>query len=111
MPSPKYLIYLAVPIILAIAFFVIKEKDDQAAFNACVDNSESLRVAIIDYKTKNQDFPNSLEQIDQNLICGKRLLRPPLIRYEKLDGDFILSFSDAFVTFKGSAEEPMTAFK
>ena len=111
MPIHKYLLYLIVPAILAVAFFVIKEKDDQAAFNSCVDKSESLRLAIIDFKKTNTDFPNSLKQLDPNLICGQRWLREPLVRYEKLDGDFILSFSDRFVTFKGSAEEPMTAFK
>lgn len=111
MPKSKYILYSVILVVLLIALYVLKNKNEQDAFNSCVDNAETLRLAILDYRKTNPDYPDSLTQLDQSLMCGQRLFRAPLIRYEKLDGDFLLSFSDKFVTFKGSAEEPMTAFK
>ena len=103
-----------VVVLVAIVFTYIGYRFGSAefsnAYNDCVQRAEQTRLAILAFHSKQGRFPSTIDEADLN-TCGRRIFRPQLLSYTPKGNDFELSFSDSFVTWRGSKSEPMEARK
>jgi hypothetical protein len=74
------------------------------AFEQCVERGESVRGALGKYRTSAGEYPNSLTQLEDVAIPGRRLLRPGLMEYSRVDDGYRLSFADGVATISATDE-------
>lgn len=85
-------------------------RSHSAAFNECVDHGERVRDYLADYKRHSGDFPESLAQLGRGLPC-QLVLPPQLLRYERTDTGYTLTFRDWLVSHIATESQPFTAIK
>ena len=74
------------------------------AFARCVERGESVREALDEYRGSTGEFPRDLDQLTDVAIPGRRVLRPDLMEYARVNGGYRLTFSDAAVTMSATHE-------
>ena len=74
------------------------------AFDQCVERGESVREALDGYRTSAGEYPESLTRLAGVPIPGRRLLRPDLMEYRRLDDGYRLGFSDAVTAMSATDE-------
>ena len=74
------------------------------AFDQCVERGEEVREALEGVRTSSGEYPQSLARLADVSIPGRRLLRPDLMEYDRVDGGYRLTFSDAVTTMSATHE-------
>jgi hypothetical protein len=99
-------------VLLCVAYlgYVYGSKEQGVAYNDCVERSEIIRQNIVDFQKQNGRFPDDLSEI-KIALCGRRILRPPLLDYRKTESGFELVFSDWLMSWVGTEVDPMLARK
>lgn len=80
------------------------------AFNECVEQGESVRVALANHKARRGVYPATLGELDMRLP-GRLLLPPHLLRYAPTPAGYRLEFSDFLVSHAATESEPFAAHK
>lgn len=95
---------------LWMAAFMAGQDSAGDAFNGCIANGETVRLALAAYTRQHGVYPATLAELPGPLPC-ERLLRPSLLHYRLTDGGYELSFGDALVLFMASESEAFEARK
>jgi hypothetical protein len=74
------------------------------AFDQCVERGEEVREALERVRTSSGEYPESLARLADVSIPGRRLLRPDLMEYGRVDDGYRLTFSDAVTTMSATHE-------
>jgi hypothetical protein len=76
----------------------------ERAFEQCVARGETVREALDRHRRSTGEYPESLARLPDGAIPGRRLLRPDLMIYRKVDGGYQLTFADAAATVSATHE-------
>lgn len=95
---------------LWLAAFMAGQHSAGDAFNGCITNGETVRLALAVYFKQHGTYPVTLAKLPGPLPC-ERLLQPSLLHYRLTDGGYELSFGDAMVLFVASESEAFDARK
>jgi len=95
---------------LWLAAFMAGQHSAGDAFNDCVANGETVRLALAVYVKQHGTYPVTLAELPGPLPC-ERLLRPSLLHYRLTNGGYELGFGDAMVQFMASESEVFEARK
>ena len=79
------------------------------AFNQCVEQAETVRLALADYHQARGYFPAALEDLPMELPCKPRF-GSTLLRYTQTQVGYQLSFG-SFVTHSASESDEFSAHK
>lgn len=77
----------------------------ERAFDRCVARGETVREALDRHRGSTGEYPESLTQLGDVAIPGRRLLRPDLMEYRRVDGGYQLSFADAVASMSATHEQ------
>ncbi len=92
------------------AAFSIGSQSFGRAFEECMAKGEGIRVLLSEYHDKKSTYPESLDQVLEESICD-RMLRPTILKYQRTNGGYHLSFGDWFVEHTATEAEPFMARK
>lgn len=80
-----------------------------SAFNQCIEQAESVRQALADFRQSRGHFPAALTDLAMDLPCKPRF-GSTLLRYAKTPAGYHLSFG-TFVTHSASESEAFSGHK
>lgn len=99
-------------LLFAACGLVVQElgSNEQArAFNQCIEQAETVRLALADFHRARGYFPAALEDLPMDLPCKPRF-GSTLLRYTQTQAGYQLSFG-SFVTHSASERDAFSAHK
>ena len=109
--SKKKRIILGATLTIFYSFFLYSGTTSfQKAYNSCVQDSESVRTALLKHKEKNGTFPASLDLLEMDLP-GKRFTRKNLLNYSQTNDGYKISFRDWLIEHTATESEGFLAHK
>ena len=107
----KYQISCAVLFIIFYASaFYFGDVSFYQAFNGCLEEAKQIRTALSEYRDRNGQYPDVLDDLNRPLPC-LRCLRGTILEYEATASNYKLSFKDWPVEHSATAKEPFMAHK
>lgn len=106
--------WIAVSGCLAAAFVVglwLGMTDFNRAYNECVQEGESVRQALADYRSRFGSFPPSLDQLHMVRPPGRLFLGGSILLFQATPAAYSLSFTDGAVRWSSNEKTPMEAVK
>ena len=85
-------------------------KESSLAFNECVADGERVRSALAEYRDVHHQFPARLSQLPVHLP-GQLVFPPHVLKYERTQNGYTLSFSDWLVSHEASDQQAFLARK
>ncbi len=92
------------------AAWVVGVQEWQAAFNLCVTEGESIRIALADFQHRTGRFPASIAELPGGSPC-RRAIRGSIISYHPTTAGYEAAFGDRFVTHTATDAHPFQAHK
>jgi hypothetical protein len=96
--------------VLYFAAFYSGELSFYRSFNVCIGDAEGIRAILGDYKDKNSNFPETLQELHIKLPCS-RVLRGTILKYVKTETGYRIWFEDWLVEHSATESIPFTAHK
>jgi len=97
-------------LILFSAAFYIGNISFYRTYNSCVEKAENIRTALSEFKTKNGNYPNALDELNMPLPCS-RCLRGTILEYESTGSNYKMWFKDWLVEHSATDKESFLAHK
>lgn len=80
------------------------------AYNECIERGEEVRHQLSKYHSKHNQYPEQLKQLENFGYC-ERLVMPTILKYERTEQGYELSFGDWLVEHTATESEAFMAHK
>jgi hypothetical protein len=81
------------------------------AFNECVQRGEELRNPLAQHHARTAQYPQILDELPRSTPRCRRLLKGSILRYDRSEAGYRLSFSDWLVSHEATDVQPFIAHK
>lgn len=93
--------------VLFAAGWYLGGRELNAALDHGARNSETVRVALEDYRERTGEYPESLDELTGFDLPGRRLLRGTVLQYARTDSGYVLWYRDGANHFSATQDHEM----